>query len=355
MVQDGRIAAITPLAEAASPRIDADGLLLAPGFVDWQVNGGGVLFNENPTPEGIAAIARAHAGFGTTAMTPTLITDAREVAAQAAEAIAATRDECVVGVHFEGPHLSGARKGAHDARFIRPMQLADLELLSRRDLGKVIATVAPESAGLDDIGALAKAGVLVSLGHTDADYQTAMKAFDAGARAVTHLYNAMSPLTHRAPGVVGAALDHPDVTVGLIADGHHVHPAALRLAVRAKREGMATLVTDAMPTVGVDGRSFELNGRTVTRRDGRLTLDDGTLAGSDLNMASAVRFMVGQVGTPLEDALRMASLYPARLLGLRDRGHLTPGARADIIGLDQDLTVRRVWIGAREIEPAGQR
>ncbi len=344
------------MAEAVSPRTDADGLLLAPGFVDWQVNGGGgVLFNGDPTPEGIAEIARAHAAFGTTAMTPTLITDAPEVTAAAADAISATKADCVVGVHFEGPHLSVARKGAHEARFIRPITTTDHALLSRGDLGRVIATVAPESAGPEDIAALAKANVLVSLGHTDTDYQTAMAAFDAGARAVTHLYNAMSPLSHRAPGLVGAALDRADVAVGLIADGHHVNAAALRLALRAKPAGFATLVTDAMPTVGVAGESFALNGRTVARRDGKLTLADGTLAGSDLDMASAVRFMVNEVGAPLEEALNMASLYPARLLRLEDRGRLTKGARADIVGLDDALRVRRVWIGAQEFDGAGDR
>lgn len=355
-MEDGRVAAIVPHAEAPAPRIESDGLLLAPGFVDWQVNGGGgVLFNETPTPEGISAIARAHARFGTTALTPTLITDAPEVAREAADAAAAAlagRAEGVVGVHFEGPHLSVSRKGAHEARFIRPMEIADRALLGRGDMGRVVATVAPESAGPDDIAALARAGVLVSLGHSDADYDVAMVAFAAGARAVTHLFNAMSPLAHRAPGLTGAALDHTEVAVGLIADGWHVHPAALRLAVRAKRPGLATLVTDAMPTVGVAGDAFALNGRTVTREGGRLTLPDGTLAGSDLDMASAVRFMSRDGGVPLAEALRMASLYPARLLGLPDRGRLSPGARADIVALDDRLRARRVWIGGREIEIA---
>lgn len=352
VVEDGRVAAIAPLQDAPARRIEAEGLLLAPGFVDWQVNGGGgVLFNETPTPEGIAAIARAHARFGTTGLTPTLITDAPQVARAAADAVSeAVKSglDGVVGVHFEGPHLDVRRKGAHEARFLRPMEAADRALLSRADLGRVVVTVAPEAATNMDIAALARVGVLVSLGHSDADYETAMAAFGAGARAATHLFNAMSPLAHRAPGLAGAALDHPGVTVGLIADGWHVHAAALRLAVRAKAPGLATLVTDAMPTVGAAGDAFELNGRTVSRRAGRLTLDDGTLAGSDLDMASAVRFMAREAGVPLKEALRMASRYPARLLGLPDRGRLTPGARADIVALDDALTPRRVWIGGRE-------
>jgi len=352
VIDGGRVAAISPLAEAPSARIEAEGLLLAPGFVDWQVNGGGgVLFNEDPTPEGLAAIARAHARFGTTALTPTLISDASDVARAAADAVAEAIKsgvECVVGVHFEGPHLDIRRKGAHEARFLRPMEAADRALIGRPDLGQVIATVAPEAASNEDIAALAKAGVLVSLGHSDADYETAMAAFSAGARAATHLFNAMSPLAHRAPGLTGAALDHPGVAVGLIADGWHVHPAALRLATRAKPAGLATLVTDAMPTVGIAGDVFQLNGRAVSRKDGRLTLADGTLAGSDLDMASAVRFMAREAGVPLGEALRMASLYPARLLGLRDRGRLDSRSRADIVAIDEDLRVRRVWIAGSD-------
>jgi N-acetylglucosamine-6-phosphate deacetylase len=354
-VADGRVAGLVGLADAPARREDAAGLLLAPGFVDWQVNGGGdVLFNETPTPEGAAAIAAAHARFGTTALLPTLITDAPAVQRAAADAVAeAIRRGApgVVGAHFEGPHLSPSRRGAHDADLMRPMQAADRALLARGDLGRVVATVAPEQVAVADVSALAAAGVVVSLGHSDATYEQATACFDAGARAATHLFNAMSPLSHRAPGLVGAALDHASVWVGLIADGWHAHPAALRVACHAKPPERLTLVTDAMPTVGGVRGSFALNGRRVTREGGRLTLGDGVLAGSDLDMASAVRFMVDVVGVPLTEALAMASLRPARLLGLdAERGRLAAGARADIVALDAGLRPARVWIGGRAVE-----
>jgi N-acetylglucosamine-6-phosphate deacetylase len=349
-VEDGRVAAILRRAEAPPAR-DLGPVTLAPGFVDWQVNGGGgVLLNGDPTPEGIAAIAGAHAAFGTTALLPTLITDTPPVTDAAVEAVAAALRAGVpgvVGLHLEGPHISVARKGAHDPALIRPMRDADHARLARDDLGVRLATLAPETAGPEHIRRLATAGVLVSLGHSDAEYAAAMAGFAAGARAVTHLFNAMSPLAHRAPGLAGAALDHPDVTTALIADGHHIHPAAMRIALRAKPPGRLTLVTDAMSTVGAAGSRFELNGRSITRAGGRLTLADGTLAGSDLDMASAVRFCVERLDVPLAEALRMASLYPARLLGLASRGHLRPGACADIVALDRDLRPVGTWIGGQ--------
>ncbi len=351
VIAGGRVVAIAPLADAPARRVAVEGLTLAPGFVDWQVNGGGgVMLNGDPTPEGVAAIACAHARFGTTALTPTLITDTPAATRAAADALAASQaTPGVVGAHFEGPHLSLARKGAHDPALIRPIAAEDIALLTRRDMGRVVATVAVESVAPADIAALAAAGVMVSLGHTDATHAQALAAFDAGARAATHLFNAMSGLDHRAPGLAGAALERRDVFVGLIADGWHVHPCALRIALRAKG-ARATLVTDAMASACGGGDVFTLNGRTVTRRDGRLTLADGTLAGSDLDMASAVRFSVRELGVSLAQALRMASLHPARLLGLSgDRGRLRPGARADIVALDAGLRAARVWIGGRDV------
>ena len=350
VIRDGRVAAVVPRAEAGARAVNLGDATLAPGFVDWQVNGGGgVMLNDDPTPEGVAAIARTHAGYGTTALLPTLITDAPAVSDAAAEAVAAARRAGmpgVVGIHFEGPHLSLARQGAHEAGFIRPLEESDHVRLTRGDLGQVVTTLAPENATMADIRQLAGAGVIVSLGHSDCDHATASRAFAAGARAVTHLFNAMSQFGHRAPGLVGAALEREDVWCGLIADGHHVHPAACRVAIRAKPAGRITLVTDAMATVGTDLESFELNGRRISRLNGRLELADGTLAGSDLDMASAVRFAVDRLGLVPEDALRMASLYPAQMLGIdTDHGHLQPGARADIVALDPDLMPVAVWIG----------
>jgi N-acetylglucosamine-6-phosphate deacetylase len=354
VVVDGeRIAAVVPHAEAPANRIEAEGATLSPGFVDWQVNGGGgVLLNDAPTPEGVAAIAAAHACYGTTALLPTLITDRPAVMdAVAAATVEAIRRATpgVAGVHFEGPHLATARRGAHDAGLFRPPGSADLRRLAGPGLGCIVATVAPEVAADVDIAALARAGVLVSLGHSDASYNRAMAAFAAGASAATHLFNAMSGLNHREPGLVGAALDHPHVWAGIIADGWHVHPAALRTAMAAKRGGRLTLVTDAMPTVGAAGDVFTLGGRTVTRRDGRLTLPDGTLAGSDLDMASAVRGMITAGATPAR-ALAMATSAPARMLGLWPaHGLIAPGSRADLVALDRNWRPVAVWIGGRRI------
>ncbi|HET7410264.1 MAG TPA: N-acetylglucosamine-6-phosphate deacetylase [Paracoccaceae bacterium] len=329
-------------------RRDCGGLLLAPGFVDWQVNGGGgVHLNQVPTVEGLRTIADAHAAFGTTALLPTVITDAPAVTAAAAAAVAeaiAAGLPGVVGIHFEGPHISPERPGIHAPQFIRPMAPADFERLTRRDLGRVVATLAPEVVGAETIERLDRAGVVVSAGHSNASFEAARRAFAAGVRAVTHLFNAMSPLHHREPGLVGAALLDRRVTCGLILDGHHVHAAAFETAFRLRPPERMTLVTDAMSTVGTDLDGLELHGRRILRQDGRLCAEDGTLAGSDLDMASAVRFAVRRLGIEPASALRMASLHPAQLLGLAGRrGHFGPGAFADIVALDDDLFVRAVW------------
>ncbi|WP_029057851.1 N-acetylglucosamine-6-phosphate deacetylase [Stappia stellulata] len=351
LIEEGRVRALVPVSEIPddTQHVETGASLLCPGFVDWQVNGGGgVLFNETPTREGIRAIAAAHARFGTTTLLPTVITDAPEVTAAAAHAVAeaiADGDPAVVGVHFEGPHISLEKCGVHDARFIRPLAPADRDLLTRADLGTVVATLAPENASLDDIRTLSRAGVHVSLGHSNADFATANAAFGAGARSVTHLFNAMSGLNHRDPGLAGAALSSAHVYCGLIPDGYHVHPVMLDLALRAAGPRRITLVTDAMSLVGHPDDRFELNGRTVERRDGRLTIADGTLAGSDLDMISGVQIMAAACNAPLENVLRMASRSPAQMLGLHDRGHLRPGARADVLGLDAQLALVSVWIG----------
>jgi N-acetylglucosamine-6-phosphate deacetylase len=353
LVEDGRVSAILPDAGeiAADHTVHLDGRLLAPGFVDLQVNGGGgVLFNDEPNVAGIAAIAAAHRRFGVTRLLPTLITDTPEAMRAAAnavrQAIAAGAAGCA-GIHLEGPFLAPSRKGAHRADLIRPMGEADLEFLLSLGIDTVLVTLAPDTVPPDMISALVDGGIAVSLGHSDATYDQVAAAVDAGATGITHLFNAMSPFDHRAPGMVGAALDLGSLSCGIIADGHHVSAAALRTALRAKRgPGTLFLVSDAMPTVGAEGDTFDLNGRTVRREGGRLTLEDGTLAGSDLDMVSAVRFAVEHLELPLEEALRMASLYPARLVGLDGRyGRIAEGHAADFVELDAMLEVGSVWIG----------
>jgi N-acetylglucosamine-6-phosphate deacetylase len=361
LVAGGKVGAIVAHRDVpGDARIVAvDGLSLVPGFVDLQVNGGGgVLLNEQPDVDGIRTICRAHARFGTTALLPTLITDNREVtAATVAAGLAAQRAEVpgFLGLHLEGPHLSIARKGAHDPALIRPMEQADLDrtIEARRGLGALLMTLAPENAGNDQISALHAAGVTVSLGHSDCGYATAAAAVGAGASMMTHLFNAMSQLGNREPGMVGAALDLGTLNAGLIADGFHVDPATIRLALRAKRgPGRIFLVTDAMSTIGTDMQSFRLNGRDIFREGGRLTLADGTLAGADIDMASCVRFMRDQVGVDLEEALRMASLYPAQAIGFAGRkGRLTHGHDADFAVVNDRLEVISTWIAGAPVFP----
>lgn len=333
LTEAGRCLALADSGTEDAEVIHLDGGVILPGFVDLQVNGGGgVMFNEVTTAEGIATIAAAHAGTGTAALLPTLITDTPErtrAAIAAAEAAIAAGVPGVLGLHLEGPHLSLARKGAHDPALIREMLAEDEALLiaAAARLPNLMVTVAPESVSPEQIARLSVAGVIVSLGHSDCSYETARACFAAGARCATHLFNAMSPLTSRAPGLAGAALDC-GVSAGLIADGIHVHPATIRCALAAKRgAGGLFLVTDAMSTVGAEITEFTLNARRILRRDGRLTLADGTLAGADLTMPQALQVMVEQVGIDLPQALAMATSGPAALL--RDaggHGHIRPGA-----------------------------
>ena len=358
LLDGARVAAICGAAEvpvtARQQRLD--GGLLTPGFVDAQANGGGgVLLNDAPTAATAQAIADAHLRFGSTSLLPTLISDRPEAVTAAISAVvqAATAGQGVAGLHLEGPHLAVARKGTHLAELLRPMTDTDLaELLdAAARLPVLLLTVAAEQVTPDQVARLAAAGAIVSVGHSDCDHAKALRLFAAGARGVTHLFNAMSGLGHRAPGLVGAALDCPDAWGGIIADGAHVDPVALRIALRAKRgPGRLFLVTDAMSLVGQPGDTLMLNGRPIrrSRKAGgtpRLTLADGTLAGSDLDMATALRFAVEALEVPLPEALRMAATYPAAFLRLHDRGRFAPDLRADIVHLDAGLQVQAVWRG----------
>ncbi len=344
----------TSAVPAGTPVERVDGMLV-PGFVDLQVNGGGgVMLNDHPTAEGIEIICRAHSTFGTTALLATLITDTPEITAAAVEAGAQSARRNVpgfLGLHFEGPHLSVTRKGAHDPKLIRPMHDKDQAFLidARKTVPVLLTTVAPESVDPSRIRALVDAGLVVSLGHSDATCATARTCADAGASMVTHLFNAMSQISNREPGLAGAAIDTAALSAGIIADGIHVDPATMGIALRGKRgPGRIFLVTDAMATIGTDMTSFTLNGRAIHRKDGRLTLADGTLAGADLDMISAVRFVHRTLGLDLAEALRMASLYPAQAVGKAARhGRLAPGTAANIVALSDGLDVKQVWIDGK--------
>jgi N-acetylglucosamine-6-phosphate deacetylase len=319
---------------------------LMPGMLDLQVNGaGGRMVDGSCTAGWLEEMCRIHATLGATGILPTLITDRPEAtAAVVAAGIQAARRKVpgFLGLHLEGPHLDPRRKGAHDPALIRPMTEADLALLldAAARLPALMVTLAPASASLDQIARLAAAGVIVSLGHSDCTEGEAKAAMAAGARCVTHLFNAMSQLGNREPGLVGAALTGP-VHAGLIADGIHVAPAAIRVAMAASDR--LFLVSDAMAVAGTDLTEFALNGRRILRQSGRLTLEDGTLAGADLTLPQAVDTLAG-LGTPLEVALAMATARPAACLGQGDQlGHLQPGRVADMVHLAPDFTLQGVW------------
>jgi N-acetylglucosamine-6-phosphate deacetylase len=353
VVEDGHIVAVLP-GEAASnaQAIDLLGGYLVPGFIDTQVNGGGdVLFNDMPTVDGLRRIAAAHRRFGTTGLMPTLISDDVLVMQRA---IAATRDAIaqgvpgILGIHLEGPYLSEARKGVHDPHKFHTPDAGELDLIASLGSGRTMVTLAPERFAADTLRALAARGVIVCAGHTAASYEQLRAAFAAGVRGVTHLFNAMTPLQSREPGAVGASLEDPNSWCGLIVDGYHVHDAALRVAIAAKPRGRMMLVTDAMPPVGGACEDFSLYGVPMTCRDGKCTTADGTLAGSALDMASAVRNTV-KLGLPLDEACRMASTYPAEFLGLGgELGRIAPGYRADLVLMDAALQVQASWIAGRD-------
>jgi N-acetylglucosamine-6-phosphate deacetylase len=320
---------------------------LAPGFIDTQVNGGGdVLFNDEATADGIAAIAAAHRGFGTTALLPTLISDTPDVSAKAIAAVAAAHATMpsVLGIHLEGPFLSPERPGVHNPRALRSPDAADLKMITRGGHGVTLVTLAPEQVPDGFINELATAGVRVALGHSVATYDQTRGAMAEGLTGFTHLFNAMRQLASREPGPIAAALESPSMWFGMIVDGVHVDPAMLRLALRGLAQPM--LVTDAMPPVGGARPGFSLYGDAIAVREGRCLRADGTLAGSMLDMASAVRNCVDQLGVPLTDALRFASSNPANFLGLGNRlGRLAPGYRADLVAFDPDtIDVVATWV-----------
>jgi len=331
-------------AQEADEVVDLDGRRLVPGFIDLQVNGGGgVLFNDAPTVDALREILAAHRRFGTTACLPTLISDGPDTMRAAIAAVAdaiAQGVPGVIGIHLEGPHLNPERRGVHDAAQMRELDGRALELLCSLETGRTLVTLAPEMVVGEAIRQLVEQGVRVFAGHSAATYEQVKAAIDCGVAGFTHLFNTMSQLTSREPGVVGAALDDPDTFAGVIADGHHVHPASLGIALRAKPRGKVFLVTDAMPTVGSAEKTFALSSGSVSELGGRCVTEDGTLAGSSIGMIDAVKFMADSGLVDFEEALRMAAAYPAAALGVDDTyGYIRPGYRANLLGLDDDLNV----------------
>ena len=347
---DGVINRIEPCAPA-----DCTDLTLAPGFIDVQVNGGGgALFNTAPTIDSLRTMLKAHAGFGTTAMLPTVITDSVETMQRCADAIAAAvaaGEPGILGVHFEGPHLSVPKRGVHPTEHIRGLSAEELALYGRTDLGIKLVTVAPENVTPEQVRQLVALNVIVCLGHSNADGATVAAALAAGATGFTHLYNAMSPLTSREPGMVGVALADRNSWCGIIFDGHHVHPVAAKLALAAKPRGKMLIVTDAMSPVGTSDTEFPFFTGKVTRDGNKLTNDAGSLAGSVLDMAGAVQYAVTELGVEQGEALRMASLYPAEFLGIAERaGRIAVGYRADFVLLDVEGVVQQCFIAGQALK-----
>ncbi|MER2491065.1 N-acetylglucosamine-6-phosphate deacetylase [Catenovulum sediminis] len=351
-VENGTVISIE--ADSNLPALPLEGLL-APGYIDIQVNGGGgVLFNNQPSVESLRKMIIAHSQYGSTALLPTLITDDLATMQAAADAVAHARERKlagILGIHFEGPHLSVEKKGVHPKQQIRPITDAEFAIFARQDIGIKVITLAPENVSVDDIRKLIQLNVIVCLGHSNASYEVVEAALDAGATGFTHLFNAMSPLTSRAPGMVGAALNSEKAWCGIIVDHHHMHPAVAQLACRVKGADKSILVTDAMALIGSKAQSFDLFGETVTLKGDKLTISTGQLAGSHLSMQKAVQNTVHDLKISLTDALKMASLSAARFLNCADQiGKIKAGYSADWILLDKALRVTSVWIKGTQRE-----
>jgi N-acetylglucosamine-6-phosphate deacetylase len=358
LLADGMVSALVPdmdIPASVSERCDLDGHILAPGLIDMQVNGGGgVMFNDAPTVETIRTMGEAHRRFGTTGFLPTLISTEFGTMRKAIETVSQAIAEGVpgvLGIHLEGPFLNPDRRGIHHANRFTQIDERAFELLTSLRKGCTLVTLAPECTAPGIITRLKGQGVVVFGGHSDASYEQTREALQAGLRGFTHLFNAMSPMESRAPGMVGAALEDGNSWCGLIADGQHVHPATFAVAVAAKRKGYSVLVTDAMASVGSDEKAFLFDGQEIAVVGGSCRLPSGALAGSDLDMITAVRNTVRFAGLNPSEALRMASSYPAHALGLENwLGYIRAGYRADFIEVDEDLNLYRSWISGEVSE-----
>ena len=352
VIQDERIDQVLSQAPSGDlPTINLQGGVLAPGFIDLQVNGGGgVLLNNAPTPDTLFKMVQGHRQKGTTSFLPTVISDTPDTLGSCINAVAHAMAECpaLLGIHIEGPFFNVLKRGVHQEKFIRRCGPQDFQLLTSLPNGKTLVTLAPEEVPAEFIEQLVGAGVRVSAGHSNASFEETQVGISRGISGFTHLFNAMSPMTGRHPGVVGAALSADDCWVGIIADGLHVHPASIRLTVNAKPRGKTFLVSDAMATAGSDIQTFMLYGEEIREQQGGLVNSEGKLAGSAIGMVDAVRYCVETVGLDLGETLRMASLYPAQYLGIDEKlGRIEPGMRADLVHLSQQLQVKNTWVAGQ--------
>lgn len=350
--ENGRIVEIVPAKEIPTNIdhwVDLQGNTMVPGFIDLQVNGGGgLMFNSDPSVNTIKQMLKGHQKYGTTGIMPTLITtsfEEMEKAIFAVDQAIAEKVPGILGIHLEGPFLNEAKKGVHDATKFCSINEHGFSIMTSLKGGKTIVTIAPELTNSQTIKKLHDAGLTICAGHTNASYEQIIDAIDAGLDGFTHLYNAMTPLQSRAPGVVGAAISDERTWFGIIADGHHMHPSAFKIAVKAKKTGGAILVSDAMATVGSNNNSFVLDGEIIKSVDGKCVNAAGALAGSDLNMNQAVKNAVSFANISWQEAVRMASLYPAKAIGIDDtHGRLEKGYHTNFVILDLALNVQSTWI-----------
>ena len=354
IVEGERITGIVETAKlpAGIDQVKREGGILAPGFIDLQVNGGGgVLLNNAPEHTAVDTVTSAHRRYGTTAMMPTIVSDApkrQRACVEAVQAAMSGGNRSVLGVHLEGPFLDLDKRGVHKADTIRQIQDTDMDWLCSLQMPAIIVTLAPEHTRAGQIRQLTDSGILVCAGHSNAHYEELSVAIAEGLRGFTHLYNAMRPQTGREPGVVGAALDSDTTWVGIIADGHHVHPANIRIVQKTKPRGKTLLVSDAMASVGGPESFFEIYGEKIEEKEGRLLNSEGVLAGSAIGMIDAVRISTELVGISLEESLRMASLYPAEFLQKSTSlGRIAEGFRADLVYFDDTYTVQDSWVAGQ--------
>ncbi len=346
LIQGDRIVDVIPLEQLNSDcdRIDLPGQHIAPGFIDLQINGcGGVMFNDAIAPSTLDTMHQTNLKSGTISFLPTLITTSDDDMIQAMDVVDTYQKQYpsrVLGLHLEGPYLNPKRKGIHNAAYIRSPDTAMLRHIAQQGCSPVtMLTLAPEQVPAKDIRYLSDQGIIVSAGHTDATFEQGMAGFDAGVCMATHLFNAMSPWLSRSPGMVGAVLSRSDVYAGIIADGAHVHFGSIQL-VKALKQTKLILVTDATPPVGAEITSFWIGGQEVVYQGGKCVSQDGTLGGSALTMIGAIANCVRHVEISLAEALRMASTYPAQLLGIdHEFGQIASGYWANLAIFDETLQI----------------
>jgi len=334
-------------------KIELDQGILAPGFIDLQVNGGGgVLFNNSPNKESLNTIIKAHQFFGTTSIMPTVISDSLEVLEQCIKTVTEEikNNSSLLGIHIEGPFFNTKYRGVHQKQYISAINSDYLNLFESLKGFPVMLTLAPECISSQQLKHLTSLGIKTLAGHSDATYDELDDAIKNGLDGFTHLFNAMGQISAREPGVVGSALHFENTFASIIVDLHHVHPSLIQLAYQLKPKGKLFFISDSMATINHGKPSFELYDEVVNESDGRLVNSEGKLAGSSITQIDAVKNVYQKCNIPLNQALAMASRYPAEYLGIENHlGSLKPGYRADLVHFDSNFKVHNVWVSGKQI------